>query len=122
MAVFRVKRAVIDEIDATADDVARCKSWSVRLARARGAEAVTVVSVIAVRMLVPSWQSIDVDAVRREADSHVAVTTFTHDLHLEVVQSACGRYGVRRANARRIFVCFSVTLAEHNCHTIYTKS
>lgn len=55
VSVLGVEAGVVDEVDATADDVARGEGGAVRLARARRAERVPVVSVVAVRVFVPAW-------------------------------------------------------------------
>lgn len=54
-------------------------------------------------------QPVHVDAVRRQPDAHVPVAALGHDPHLEVVEPARRRDGVRGAHARRILVCFAVT-------------
>lgn len=54
MSVLCVEAGVVDEINAAADHVARRKRGSVRLSRAGGAERVSVVSVVTIRVLVPS--------------------------------------------------------------------
>lgn len=55
MAVLGVKAGVVDEVDTAANHVARRERGSVRLASARGAEGVAVVSVVTVRVFVPTW-------------------------------------------------------------------
>lgn len=56
MAVLGVEAGVVDEVDAAANHVARRERGSVRLAGAGGAEGVAVVSVVTVRVLVPTWR------------------------------------------------------------------
>lgn len=54
MAVLGVEADVVDEIDTAANHVARRERRPIRLARSRRAERVAVVSVVAVRLLVPT--------------------------------------------------------------------
>jgi hypothetical protein len=109
VAIFRVKTRVIYEIDAASDDVSRRKGGSVRLTGARRTERMAVVAVITIRLFVPTWQSVHVDALGGQTDAHVAVAPFADDLHLEVVEAARGGDGVRRLDARRISVRLAVT-------------
>lgn len=55
MAVLGVEAGVVNEVDAAANHVARRERGSVRLAGAGGAEGVAVVSMVTVRVLVPTW-------------------------------------------------------------------
>lgn len=54
MAVLCVEASVVDEVNAAADHVARCKRGSVGLPGAGRAEGVAVVSVVTIRVLVPA--------------------------------------------------------------------
>lgn len=54
MAVLGVEAGVVDEVDAAADHVARGERGSVGLPGAGRAEGVTVVSVVTIRVLVPT--------------------------------------------------------------------
>ena len=72
MSVFGVETRVVYEIDAASDDVTRGEGGSVRLTRARGAEGVTVVAVVTVRVLVPAGQAVHIHPLRRQTDSHVS--------------------------------------------------
>lgn len=54
MSVLGVEASVVYEVDAAADDVASGERRAVRLSGARGAERVTVVSVITVRVFIPT--------------------------------------------------------------------
>jgi hypothetical protein len=45
---------------------------------------------------------VHVDVVCGEADPHVAVTSLAHYLHLEVIEAAGGRDGVRGSDAARV--------------------
>lgn len=54
-------------------------------------------------------QAVHVDAVRGQADAHVAVAALGHDPHLEVVQATGGRDGVRRPHRRRVLVRLAMT-------------
>lgn len=56
VAVLGVEARVLDEVHAAADDVARREGRPVRLSRARGAEGVAVVPMVAIRVFVPSWK------------------------------------------------------------------
>lgn len=109
MTIFCVESSVVNEIYAATDHVTGSEGRAIGLASAAWTETVTVVTVIAIWLLIPAWQSIYVDTLHREADSHITVTTFAHNLHLEVIQAAWSRYRVRRANAGSVFVCFAVT-------------
>lgn len=54
MAILGVEANVIYKVHATANHIARCKSWSIRLAGSRRAERMSVVAVVAIRLLVPT--------------------------------------------------------------------
>lgn len=56
MAILCVEAGVVDEVNTAANHVACCKRGSVRLPDAGGAEGVAVISVITVRVLVPTWE------------------------------------------------------------------
>lgn len=58
-------------------------------------------------------QAVHVDAVRGEADAHVAVAALGHDPHLEVVQPTGGRDRVRRPHRRRILMRLAMS-----CNTV----
>lgn len=73
MAILCVEAGVVDEVDAAANHVARRERGSVRLAGARGAEGVAVVSVVTVRVLVPTWK------VRRVTMRHRAAAEATSE-------------------------------------------
>lgn len=55
MTIFRVEGGVVDEINAATDHVTGGEGRPVRLPGATWAETVTVVTVITVWVLVPSW-------------------------------------------------------------------
>ena len=93
--VLGVEAAVLDEVEAAADHVVGGEGRPVGLAGAGAAEAVPVVAVVTVRLLVPPRQPVHADVLRGQADPHVAVAAFAHDLDLEVVEAARGWYGVR---------------------------
>lgn len=109
VAILRVERGVVDQIDAAADHVTGSEGRPVRLTSAGRAKAVTVIAVVTIRVLVPSRQPIHVDTVCREPDAHVPITSLAHNLHLEVVQAAGCWYGVCCANTGSVFVSFTVT-------------
>lgn len=109
MAILCVECGVVDQIDAAADHVTGSEGRPIRLTRAGRAEAVAVITMVTIRVLVPSWQPVHVDTVCREANAHVAIATFAHNLYFEVVQTAGCWYGVRCANAGSVFVSFTVT-------------
>lgn len=92
VAVLRVEGSVIDEIHTTADYIARGKRWPIRLPCSRRAKTVTVVAVVPVRVFVPAWQPVHVYTMGGQTDSHVTVSAFTDDLHLEVVEATGGWY------------------------------
>ena len=77
MSVFGVEASVIDEIDATADDVTRGESRSVRLPSTGRAKRMTVVTVITVRVLIPTGEAIHIDPLGRQTDSHVPAGPWT---------------------------------------------
>lgn len=54
MAILGVEAGVIDQVDTAADDVARGERGPVRLPRARGAEGVAVVTVVTIRVFIPT--------------------------------------------------------------------
>lgn len=56
VAVLGVEAGVVDEVDAAANHVARCECGSVWLTGAGGAEGVAVISVVTIRVLVPTWR------------------------------------------------------------------
>lgn len=107
--IFGVETRTIDEVEAAANDVARGEGGAVRLARARAAEAVAVVAVVAVALLVPARQPVHVDPLGGQTHAHVAVPPLGDYLHLEVVESARGRDGLRGPHRARIFMCFAVS-------------
>lgn len=109
VAILRVERGVVDQIDAAADHVAGSEGRPVRLTCAGRAKAVAVIAVVTIRVLVPSWQPIHVDTVCREPNAHVPITSLAHNLYLEVVQAAGCWYGVCCANTGSVFVSFTVT-------------
>lgn len=55
-----------------------------------------------------TWQPVHVDALGGEADAHIAIATLANDLHLEVVETAGGRNGVRGSHTRCVLVSLSV--------------
>lgn len=54
MSVLCVEACVVDEVDSAADDVTGGEGRPVRLSRARRAERMPVIAVVAVRVLVPA--------------------------------------------------------------------
>lgn len=54
VSVLGVEAGIVDEVDAATDHVPRGEGGPVRLPRARRAERVPVVAVVAVRVLVPT--------------------------------------------------------------------
>lgn len=119
MAILRVEGGVVNEIYAATDHVAGGEGRSIRLSSTTWAETVAVVAVVTVWMLIPTGKSIYVDAWGREADAHITVTSLAHDLHLEVVQAAGGRYRVRCANTGSVFVGFAVTWKKNTAPTLF---
>lgn len=109
MTIFCVESSVVDEIHAATNHITGGEGRTVGLSSTAWTETVTVVTVIAVWLLIPARQSIHVYTLHREADSHITITTFAHNLHFEVVQAAWSWYRVRRAYAGSVFVCFAVT-------------
>lgn len=109
VAILRVERGVVDQIDTAADHVTGSEGRPVRLTCAGRAKAVAVIAVITIRVLVPSWQPIHVDTVCREPNAHVPITSLAHNLYFEVVQAAGCWYGVCCANTGSVFVSFTVT-------------
>lgn len=109
VAILRVERGVVDQVDAAADHVTGSEGRPVRLTCARRAKAVAVIAVVTIRVLVPPRQPIHVDTVCREPDAHVPITSLAHNLYLEVVQAAGCWYGVCCANTGSVFVSFTVT-------------
>lgn len=94
VAVLGVETRIVDQIDATTNNITGGKGGPVRLPIAGRAERVTVVTVVAVRLLVPPGQTIHLEVGMGQPDAHVAVPAFRDDFHLEVVQSAGGRYRI----------------------------
>lgn len=119
MAILRVEGGVVNKIYAATDHVAGGEGRSIRLSSTTWAETVAVVAVVTVWMLIPTGKSIYVDAWGREADAHITVTSLAHDLHLEVVQAAGGRYRVRCANTGSVFVGFAVTWKKNTAPTLF---
>jgi len=119
MAILRVESGVVNEIYAATDHIAGGKSWSVGLTGTTWAETVAIITVVTVRMLIPTGKSIYVDAWGREADAHVTVTSLAYDLHLEVVQAAGSRYRVRCTNTSSVFVGFAVTWKNNTAPTLF---
>ena len=72
VSVFGIEASIVDEIDATSDDVSGGESGTVRLTSAGGAEGVTIIAMVTVRVFVPSGQTVHVDALRRKSDSHIS--------------------------------------------------
>ena len=54
MTILCVEAGVVDEVNAAANDIARRKRGSVGLSGARRAKGVAVVSVVTIRVLVPT--------------------------------------------------------------------
>lgn len=119
MAILRVEGGVVNEIYTTTDHVAGGKGRTVGLSGSTWAETVAVVAVVTVWMLIPTGKSIHVDAWGWEADAHVTVTSLAHDLHLEVVQAAGGRYRVCCANTGSVFMGFAVTWKKNTAPTLF---
>lgn len=119
MAILRVEGGVVNEIYSTTDHVAGGEGRSVRLSRATWAETVAIVTVITVWMFIPTRKSIYVDAGSRESDAHITVASLAHNLHLEVVQAAGGRYRMRCANTGSVFVSFAVTWKKNTAPTLF---
>lgn len=109
VSVLGVKSGVINEVDSATNNVTGGKRRPIWLARARGAETVSVVAVVSVGVFVPARESVDVNSVCREANSHVTISAFAHDLHLEVIQATGSWYRMCRANACSVFVCLPIT-------------
>ena len=109
MSVLGVKSGVVDEVDSASNDITGGKSRPIWLACTRRTKTVSVVTVVSVRVFVPTRKSVDVNSVRRETDSHVTVSPFAHDLHLEVIQATSCRYRMRRADTGSVFVCLPIT-------------
>lgn len=68
-----------------------------------------IITMVSIRMLVPTWQPVHIDAMRGQTDSHVTIASFANNFHLKIIQAASGRYRVRCANAGSVFVSFTVT-------------
>lgn len=109
MSVLRVEGSVFNKIHATADHIACGERGPVRLARSGWTKAVPIVAMVTVGVFVPTWQPVHVNAMGGQAYSHVTVPAFTNDLHLEVIEAAGCRYGMRCAHTCRILVGFPVT-------------
>ena len=69
-----------------------------------------VVAMIAVRVLVPSRQPIELDIAARQTDAHVAIASLAHYLHLVVVDAARRRYGKVGAHAGGVLVRLALAL------------
>jgi hypothetical protein len=54
MAVLRVKACIVNEIHSTSDDVVCGEGWAVGLSIAGRTEGVSIVTMVAVRLLVPT--------------------------------------------------------------------
>lgn len=55
MSVLCVEAGVVDEVDAAANHIASREGGPVRLPGAGRAEGVAVVSVVTIRVLIPTW-------------------------------------------------------------------
>jgi len=121
MAILRVEGGVVNEIHAATDHIAGGESRSVGLTGATWAETVAIVTVVTVRMLIPTGKSIYVDAWGREADAHVTITSLAYDLHLEVVQAASSRYRMRCTNTSSVFVSFAITWENNTAPTLFKE-
>ncbi len=76
MTILGIETRPVNQIKATANDVTGCECWPVCLSRSGTAETMPVISVIAVRMLVPARQPIHVHTLCTKAHTHVPVATF----------------------------------------------
>ena len=56
---------------------------------------------------------VHVDPLGREPNTHIAVPSFGHNLNLEIVEAAGGRYGVGGPDAAGVLVCLAVPLVVH---------
>lgn len=54
MAILCVEAGVVDEVNTAANHIACCKRGSIRLPGARRAEGVAVISMVTIRVLVPT--------------------------------------------------------------------
>ena len=120
VAVFCVETSVVYKIDTAANDIAGGERRPVGLPSPGRTERVSVISVIPVRLSVPAWQPVQVDALGGESDTHISISTFAHYFHFEVIETArCGdwMYGLDTGG---IFVGLPVPYDKN--HDDYTQS
>lgn len=54
MAIFCVEAGVVDQVDTATNHISSCEGRAVGLSCARGAEGVPIVTVVPIRMFIPS--------------------------------------------------------------------
>ncbi len=57
-AIFGVETSIVDEINTATNHISRCKCRAIWLTSSRGAEGMTVITVVTIGMLVPTWNYI----------------------------------------------------------------
>ena len=112
--IFSIEAGAVTKIKTTTNHIVRSESWPVSLTSARTTEAVPVISVVAIALFVPARQSVHVDPLGGQTDSHVAVPALAHNLHLEVVEATGGGDGVGGSHRARVFMSLSVAFVVYS--------
>ena len=73
VTVFGVEASVVYEINAASDDISGSESGAIRLASAGRTKRMAVVTVVTVRVFIPSGKTVHIHALRRKTNSHVPV-------------------------------------------------
>ena len=61
MTILCVEAGPIYEVDTTANDIPSSEGWSICLPSPRATEAVSIIPMVAIRVLIPPWESVHVD-------------------------------------------------------------
>lgn len=56
MAIFCVEAGIVDEVDTATDDISSCECRAIGLSCPRGTEGMPIITVVPVRMFIPSWR------------------------------------------------------------------
>ena len=109
MPILCVEAVAVNKVDATPYNISSSECWSICLACPRATEAVTIISMVAIGVLVPPWQPVHVDPLGRQPHTHVPVPPLGYDLHLKIVETTRCRYRVGGSHTARILVILPMT-------------
>lgn len=103
-AIFCEEDGAWDKVESTAHHISCRESGAISLASGWRTEHTTIISMIAIRVLFPAWQPVQVDPQARQTYSHVTIPSLADDTDFKVVHSTSSWNMVWSSHTSSIFM------------------